>query len=236
MTRFVRFAAIATALCAASAHGQLVQYTASYAAQYKGRSVGESVFTLERSAEPGEFVFHSRLQAKGLLRLASPRPVIDRTEFRLAEGSVVPLHFSHEDGSRKGEDNHSIEFDWDEASATVSGDGYTREIPLHAGVQDRGSVQVSLMLTLRAGAQPASLDVVDEESVDEYTFVSQGRHTVSTSMGELETVRYRQQRAGSSRFTLIDFAPALEYVPARIEQFRDGESLTAFQLETYERL
>ena len=41
----------------------------------------------------------------------------------------------------KVEDNHTIEFDWDADSATVRGDGYTREIELSSGVLDRGSLQ-----------------------------------------------------------------------------------------------
>jgi hypothetical protein len=55
-------------------------------------------------------------------------------------------------------------------------------------------------------------------------------------MGQLQVLRYRQQRAGSSRYTIIDLAPSLDYVPARIEQIRDGESRSAFLIESIERL
>lgn len=229
-------AALASVFFATSAAAQLTQYTAVYAAEYKGRNVGESVFTLERSTGSNEYVFLSTLQARGLARLAAPRPVVDRAEFRLEDGMIIPQRFMHEDGSRRGEDNHTIAFDWARTSATISGDGYTREIPLHEGVQDRGSLQVTLMLLLKTGREPDSFHVLDEESIDRYTYDSQGRSSVSTSLGELETLRYRQQRVGSSRYTLIDLAPALDYVPARIEQFRDGESQSAFRIEAFERL
>jgi hypothetical protein len=137
-----------------------VQYRAEYGARYKGRNVGTSVFSLER-AESGDYVFSSNMQAKGLLRFASPRPIIDRSEFSLEDDAIVPRRFAHEDGSRKGEDNHTIEFDWSADSATVRGEGYSREIELADGVLDRGSLQVALMMTLADGNQPASFEVLD---------------------------------------------------------------------------
>ncbi len=212
-----------------------VQYRAEYGARYKGRNVGTSVFSLER-ADSGDYVFSSNMRAKGLLRFASPRPIIDRSEFTLDGDEIVPRRFAHEDGSRKGEDNHTIEFDWDADSATVRGDGYSREIELIDGVLDRGSLQVALMLTLADGKQPASFEVLDENAIDTYGYEFDGEHTIETEMGTLDVLRYRQQRAGSSRYTIIDLAPSLDYVPARIEQIRDGESRSAFLIESIERL
>ena len=227
--------ALALGVCVSSATAQIAGYSALYSAEYKGRNVGESVFALEPGEASGEYVFSSTMRTKGLLRLAAPRPVVDRSEFRLLEDSIVPTRFTYEDGSRKGEDNHTIAFDWDNASATINGDGYSREVPLHAGVLDRGSLQAALIKTLREGNEPASFEVLDEESVDEYTYTREGRNTISTPMGDLETVQYRQERTGSSRYTLIDLAPSLDFVPARIEQIRNGESQTAFQILSIEQ-
>lgn len=223
-------------LFAAASSAQLVEYRAEYGARYKSRNVGTSVFALERAGESGEYVFSTTMQAKGLLRFASPRPIIDRSEFTLDGAAIIPQRFAHEDGSRKGEDNHNIVFNWNAVTATVSGDGYQQDIELRRGVLDRGSLQVALMRTLAAGQQPATFAVLDEQSVDEYAYEFEGEHTIETGLGELEVLRYRQQRTGSSRHTLIDLAPSLDFIPARIEQIRDGESRSAFTIETFERL
>ena len=224
--------AVSLLIATTSAMAQIDGYSASYAAEYRGRNVGDSVFSLSQGAQPGEYVFTSTTRARGLARLAAPRPVIDRSEFIVENGTIRPLRFSHEDGSRKGEDNHTIEFAADALTATVSGEGYTRELPLDAGVLDRGSLQAAMVIALRNGEELTQFNVLDEQSIDEYSFVLEGRSSVETPMGELQTLRYRQQRAGSSRFTLIDFAPSLSFVPAKIEQIRDGESQSAFLLES----
>lgn len=229
-------AVIATCLCAANAAAQMAEYSARYSAHYKGRNVGESVLALERGAAAGEYVFSSTLQTKGLMRLIAPNPVVDRSEFRLVGDAIVPLRFVHEDGSRKGEDNRTITFDWNDASATINGEEFSREVPLHDGVLDRGSLHVALVRALRNGEAPAATySVLDEDAIDEYTYTLEGSGSIETPIGDLETVRYRQQRTGSSRYTFIDLAPSLDFVPARIEQIRDGESHTAFQLESIEQ-
>jgi hypothetical protein len=233
MNRFLTAAALGlTLLRAADVHAQLAEYKAEYAAQYKGRNVGTSVFALERSAASDNYVFSTSMQAKGLLRLASPRPVVDRSEFALVGNTIVPQRFMHEDGSRKGEDNHTIAFDWNAAKAAVSGDGYSNEVELRRGVLDRGSLQVALMHALASGGQPDSFAVLDEQTIEEYVYEFLGEHMVATEMGDIEVVRYRQQRTGSSRQTIIDLAPSLDYVPVRIEQIRDGESQSSFTLES----
>lgn len=228
-------AAVGSMLLSAGAGAQLMEYQAEYGARYKGRNVGTSVFALEKMPDSDGYVFSTTMRAKGILRLASPRPVIDRVEFSLSDQMIIPQRFTHEDGSRKGEDNHSIVFDWDAGTAAVSGDGYNREIALDTGVLDRGSLQVALMRALAAGEEPVSFAVLDEQSIEQYQYEFQGRHTIETEVGDLEILRYRQQRTGSSRYTIIDLAPSLGYVPARIEQIRDGESQSAFLIESIDR-
>jgi len=234
MIRSFAVMAFATSLLAVEANAQLSEYTAHYAARYKGRNVGEAVFALQFDEQVGNYVFSSTLRAKGLLRLISPGPVVDQSEFRLEDSRIVPQRFVHEDGSRKGDDNYSIAFDWDAASARVTGADYSRELPLQHGALDRGSLQVELIRLLSEGAEPGRFAVVDEESVDEYTYSFEGRESVETGLGDIEVVRYRQQRPGSSREMLIDLAPTLGYVPARIEQLRDGESQSTFTIESIE--
>jgi hypothetical protein len=235
MIRPLTVTAFVASLFAIQANAQLSEYTAHYAARYKGRNVGDSVFALQFDEQLGRYVFSSTLRAKGLLRLISPGPVVDRSEFRLEDSAIVPQRFVHEDGSRKGEDSYSIAFDWEAASATVTGADYSRELPLERGMLDRGSLQVELIRLLTQGEEPSRFAIVDDESVDEYTYSFEGRESVETGLGDVEVVRYRQQRPGSSREMLIDLAPSLGYIPARIEQLRDGESQSTFTIESIDR-
>lgn len=210
-------------------------YTATYEVEHKGRDVGSSTFSVEFDATRGVYTFRSRTEAKGLLRLLSPNPVVERSEFVVRDGTLRPLEFWYEDGSRKGEDNYHMRFDWEAGKAIVEGEKRV-EIDLQPGVLDRGSMQVAVMVDMASGEPPGPYVLADEDSLKTYVYTREGEQALATPLGVLDTVRYRQQRHGSSRSTVLWAAPALDHLPVRIEQHRDGNAETVFALVRWERL
>jgi Protein of unknown function (DUF3108) len=205
-------------------------YAAVYRVEYKGKDVGTSEFSVRYVAERDIYEFTSRTLAKGLLKLLSPNPAIERSEFRATPDGIVPLEFWFEDGSRKGEGNFHIVFDWERQLATVSNSDGSRELPLQHGALDRGSLQVALMRDLATTGQPRRYLLADKDSVKDYEYADNGAATTTTGLGALATRSLMQQREGSSRSTWLWMAPELKFLPARIEQRRDGELYTAFSL------
>lgn len=209
-----------------------VTYTAEYQAFYKGRNVGTSIFSVRRDEESGLYVYESATSVKGLLRLASPKPAIDRSHFEFSAGKILPHEFWHQDGSRKGEDNQQIVFDWAVNEATLSGEFGTRKVSIEKGTLDRGSLQVAITADLNSGVEPSQYLVADDDSIKAYRYTSAGEKRIGTGMGDVAVVSYVQQRDGSSRQTIIDLGRDYHYIPMRIEQIRDGESQSAFVLES----
>lgn len=219
----------------ASADGALPTYTATYQVLHKGRNVGSAVFSVGYDGERGVYTFRSRTTAKGMLRLVRPKPVVERSDFTVRDGRIQPLEFAYEDGSRKGEDNLHVVFDWDARIASIRGER-NLELALSPGVLDRGSLQVAVMRDMAAGAVPGPYVLADENALKTYEYSLQGRETAATPFGELETVRYLQQRQGSSRNMSIWAAPKLHFLPVRFEQHRDGETNTVIVLESVDGL
>ena len=219
-----------------AADPSIATYRAVYAVEYKGKPLGTSEFSVQYDAERKLYRFESRTVAKGFLKLVSPNPVIERSEFRVDGGVIQPLEFWYEDGSRKGEDNLHVVFQWDAGIAIVDGENGRRQLALTHGVLDRGSLQVALMRDLAQNGQAGSYQLADEDAVKPYEYTSSGEHAIVTGLGELQTLALVQQREGSSRSTWLWMAAAHDYVPARIEQRRDGEVQSAFTLQSYTRL
>src|SRR5690606_34844979 len=108
---------------------------------------------------------------------------IERSEFTVVDGAIRPLAFRFEDGSRKGEDNFALEFDWERNVAVATrGDGRS-EYPIAAGVLDRGSMQVALMRDLAQRRSPAGYRLADEASVEEYEYTANGAARIETGAG-----------------------------------------------------
>jgi hypothetical protein len=215
--------------CAAYGADEIATYTATYRVEYKGKEAGTAEFSV-RALEGGVYEFSSRTLAKGLLKLARPNPAVERSRFRVENAAVRPLEFWHEDGSRSGDDNLHIEFDWQRGIATVGTTDARREMAVPEGALDRGSLQVALMRDLAATGAPRTYSLADEDSVASYEYVDNGTATTETGVGPLATRIFTQQRAGSSRVTWLWVAPELEFLPVRIEQRRDGEVQTTFTL------
>jgi hypothetical protein len=207
-------------------------YTATYRAVYKGKEAGTAEFGVRYLADRDLYEFSSRVMAKGLLKLARPNPAVERSHFRVSPDGIQPLEFWYEDGSRSGEDNFHVAFDWDRGIALVSNAGGRREIALQRSALDRGSLQVALMRDLAATGTLRTYRLADEDSVADYEYTDNGTATMQTGVGTLETRIVTQQRAGSSRATWLWVAPELGFLPVRIEQRRDGEVQTAFELQS----
>jgi len=226
---------VLVALCfaaheACAADASVATYQATYRVQYKGKDAGTADFSVQYLAKEDLYEFTSRTMAKGLLKLARPNPVVERSHFRIEGGSVRPVEFWYEDGSRSGEDNVHIVFDWQRNIATVNTAEARREMAVPAGALDRGSLQVALMRDLATAGAPGAYSLADDDSVSSYEYMDNGTATMATGVGSLTTRVLTQQRAGSSRLTSLWLAPNLKFLPVRIEQRRDGEVQTAFTL------
>ena len=181
------------------------------------------------------YVFESRTHARGLAKLLRPNAAIERSRFLLQDGLIRPLAFHFEDGSRKGEDNVDIAFDWDARQAAVQFDSGTASLPLEPGVLDRATLQAALMHDLSRGREPGPYTLVDDDALKTYRYSIGERRTVETGAGRFDAVAVTQEREGSSRTTLMWVAPELGHLPVLIEQYRDGEAYMSMTLQDHTR-
>lgn len=229
-------AAVSPASIAQSAHEPAVAlYTAEYDVDYKGRNLGRAAFSVT-ATDGGRYVFESRTEIRGLLRLARPNALLERSRFEIVDGRIRPLSFEYEDGSRKGEENIREQFDWNAGVVVVDSERGSAEYELEGHVLDRGSAQVALMRDLSRGVEPGPYVLADEDGLKTYRYAREADERIETPVGELDVHVYVQQRDGSSRITRLWVAPSLEFLPARIAQFRDGELYTDFTLESVDGL
>lgn len=215
---------------------ELPIYRAVYEIERNGKSSGTSVWTITHDPERGIYSFNSSLKVKGMLRLLMPKPVVERSDFIYENGEIVPLEFWYQDGTRKGDDNLHIRFDWERGLAFTTGDGRTIELQLQPGILDQGSMQVAAMLDMLSSAGPGGYAIADGDSVKLYEYSPNGTQVLSTALGSIETQAFTRQRQGSSRRWLLWVAPQLSFLPVRMEQQKNGRTAMVFILQSVEGL
>jgi hypothetical protein len=237
-------AALAAALVAAlvavtdirAADPVLATYTANYQVEYKGRSAGLAEFSVSYDAAQDLYTFRSYLEVKGLLlRAIAPKPAVEHSVFAVRNGRIEPLEFRYEDGTRKGGNNFQARFDWAAKRVVLDGEQHV-ELDIAPGTLDRGSLQVALMRDMAARGTLGPYVLADDDSLKTYEVTRVGEERLTTSVGELAVVRYRQQRVGSSSSTSLWVAPELQYLPVRMERQRGDATDTIFVLESVEGL
>jgi hypothetical protein len=211
-------------------------FDAHYVVEYKGHRVGKMELSVQYDEKRQTYRFVSRTQASGILKVVRPRATIQTTDFVLHDGAIRPLEFWLDDGTRKGEDDRHIVFDWDRGIASVTRDDRTSELKLEPDLLDGGTILVALMLDLARDETPGPYKYTDGDSPSTYDYTREAPQRLEVEAGTFEAAVIKQRHEGSSRSTVFWAVPKLRYLPAKIAQYKDDELLTAMTLDEVDGL
>ena len=216
----------------AAATGELKPYEASYRGIWHGMTVAVSELKLTQTGDT--WTYSSESSPRGLGRLAAGVfPPHQVSVVRLTATGVQPQSFRSEGGeSSKAVD---LRYDWESHRVTGTYEGTAVDLPLTADVRDDASVQLGLTVELLAGRTPRSFRVIDKDSTRQYEFARDGEATLKTPMGDIATVVYRSQKAGSPRITRFWCAPERGYIPLKVEQTKGDEVQWTLEIESLTR-
>ncbi|HKC15876.1 MAG TPA: DUF3108 domain-containing protein [Steroidobacteraceae bacterium] len=193
-------------------------YAVVYEFNAYGFSAGTVGLTL-RQETPQEWTYVSKSQPRGLFQLVRSASRTVTSRMIIDQRGVRPLLSTDtEDGERAPQSE--VHFDWTANRAIGQVEGQAIDMELRPGVQDDLSAQVALIQALNTGQAPSNLLVFDKSGIRDYSYTRVGEEKLSTPLGEVATIIYRSQRANAPRSTRYWCAPALGYIPVRVEQRR----------------
>jgi hypothetical protein len=220
-------AAIAATLSPAAAEpapALLNGFHTVYELRYAGLRA-DATIDLQATDTPHEYLYSVTTKTRGIARLVHPGTASEVARFRYDENGFQPLSYRLDDGAAKAENDSAIEFNWQAGVATSTHDTETVELPVRAGMLDRLTADIAMIQKLRSGETSSGFDLVDRNEIRRYEYVLQGEETIKVPAGTFRTFRYMRSRPGSSRATLIWFAPDREYLPVKMTQLKRGESV-----------
>lgn len=220
---------------AATAHAapaaQPTPFVATYTITWHGVSAGSSTLELRQTA-PQLYLYTSTDEAYGVFRLAFPHPIRQSSRLRIAAGEVEPLAFQ-----AGGAGNEVMaQFDWQEGHVTGMAKGKLLDLKLQPGTQDPLSVQIAIMLRLKAeDSAPDAFWMLNTDEIDRFQYVRHEETTLDTPLGKLRTILYTSHKPGTEKTTYLWLAPALDYMPARAEQHVKGSTQVSLEIRTFTR-
>lgn len=208
----------------AAAADQPLLFTADYRASYAGFS-GDVRMQLIPAKNPNEYTYRVTTQARGLARLLRPGMATEEARFRVDDGRIWPLRYTIDDGTKQGDDDMAIEFDWDNKVANSVYEKTPQTLELEPDIHDRLTTDLLVMQSLSAGTVLDRFRIAEKNTVRDYELTYRGEESIEVPAGRFDTVKYLRQRVGSSRSTLVWFAPAAHYLPVRLEQLKRGKTM-----------
>jgi hypothetical protein len=210
---------------------EISAFETSYAWSWHGATVAVSTLKLEHQGG-NIWVYSSSSDPRGLGRLYPIHPKLSSV-LRVTDHGVEPQSFRADAGSEEHDAN--VIFNWQSGRATGTYEGTKLDMPIKSGIQDDLSVQIELIFDLLHGKAPQNLSMIDKNTVRDYRYQREGEETIDTPFGQVATVIYSSQHAGSPRITRFWCAPSMGYLPMRVEQKRIDKVEWTMEIRTLKR-
>lgn len=218
----------------ASAPGLAVPFhEAIYHASVRGIPVRAGL-RLEPAGE-GLFLYRSWVEPRGLFSFI--RKELSETSLVMLDeaGTIVPLSYRKLD--ELGGRNSDMRFDHAEGKVHIEFRGEQTTVDWEPGIYDLLSLRLALAHDLARDQLKAVYRIVDDRSrVEAVDVTVAGRETLSTPLGELETVRLEYRSERRDRLFRLWMAPGMDAALVRLEQFEEGRLRGQLNLVEYRRL
>lgn len=149
----------------------------------------------------------------------------ETSRFELEHDQLVSQSY-HSVTQRSFKDDRLIEskFNWANNQESGQYNNHTWQIPLNQKVFDHLNYQLGLRLLAESNRRKESLRVSYKGERTDYVFINEGKETISTPLGDMQTVVWTQQpeyKHGKS--VILWLAPDLGYLPIKMAQYRNGK-------------
>lgn len=154
----------------------------------------------------------------------------ERVSGKLEENAILPLSYEHRVRGVKNS-RTQLTFHWQEETLYAEHDDERATLPLSSGIVDPLSLYLIVMTDLHRDHVRDEYTFVDDTELKTYQVKQDGEETLQTPLGTLATLRFTQQKEGSSRITTLWFAPSLAYLPVQIVQEKKGQEVLRMSIQ-----
>jgi hypothetical protein len=202
-------------------------FSANYLVKLNGIQAGELKRTLT-TQDNGLRKFNSVSQAKGVFSFFKPDVIEETSVWKLVDGRVTPQRYRYQRTGGKKDKFLQMQFNWRQKQVSIDDREHPWELDIETGVLDKLVYQISLMRDLSNGVKQIDYLIADGGRLKTYEIKVLARETITTPMGQIETIKLtRHREKPNDRETTLWCAPALGYLPVKLEHVEDEAVFTA---------
>jgi hypothetical protein len=201
--------------------GPPVPYTAKYSLVKTGMAMAQATYTLARTERGWEFRAHAR--PTRMISLMINDEIDEYSLLEIENGQVKPIEYQYtqKKGDAKTVKFLEVRYDWPNRIATVNNGSDSRRLDITDDIQDPLSVQLALMQRMKRGCRNVRYTVIDALEPQKQRFECTASESVSTELGELQALKLSYRKG--KRETVTWLAPELNYIPVKIQQYKNND-------------
>ena len=211
-----------------ASYAEFTQFDASYTARFD-KFKAKSQMSLRQNPDTGEYTYTTYTKPKGLAKLFGK--ITESVNFDLADQSISPKTYRH-----KSRDNASIDYDWTNKKANSKTEDGAETLDLSGNELDLLSLQMQLSRDLKNNSVKSTYSVIKDNIIKDYIVTELGEDIFKVGKETYKTIKLQQQRKGSSRRSVLHFAPELDYILVNMQQFKGEKQRVSFAMHAYKAI
>ncbi len=218
-----------------SAQTSLQPFYAQFDVSLNNKYIGEAEMELEQT-DTDSFEVRLRSKAtKGAAGFARARSR-ELARFSIENGQTRSLHYEKEEKLLFKKDNWEVDFDWQKDTLYVDEEGDKWSKTLEGDELD--SLSIYLVLAKSAANQRPWLvaNVVDNDSIDTYSYQILDNEQLDTSCGSLDTRVYQGILPDTYKKVWTWHAEKIDWLPIRVRKTRKSGDILQLDLRAIESI
>ncbi len=215
-----------------TSHADLLQsgFKVEYDVEYNGFNLGVSKRSLS-FAPPKTAIYKSTTTPEGFASLLISETATETSNIHISRNKIKPLLYRLVKNKKGNIEQYKIDFNWQTNQLKNSYSKNTE--PLKDNTQDLLSFQLKIMQDLQKHKTSMQYRIATKKHTRDYKLKVIQKETIKTRLGEFEVTKLQSELTqGKSQFTFWA-APALEYLPIKIEKINDKGDVFSFTIRAF---
>jgi len=204
---------------------EIPDFSANYLVQLNGLQAGELKRSLS-TQDNGTRLFKSETQAKGVFAFFKPDLVEESSVFQSHGDLIIPLSYLYQRSGGKKDKYLSLDFNWQQQQVHIDDKKQPWSLAIEPSTLDKLVYQLVLMSDLNEDKAHYSYRIADGGKLKTFNINIIEHELISTPLGQIDTMKLiRERQHSKGRQTILWCAPALHYLPVKLEHTEKGGSV-----------
>ncbi len=206
-------------------------FQANYSVAKGGMKLGNLNASLKYSGNRYQYLKSTK--ATGIAALLTGIKVTEQTDGQFSGQNIVPQNYFFNQSRRSKSRIDKIHFNGKNAIGSYKNERYN--LPVHAGIQDRASLELVLARDIQLNKPRLNYSVVERGKIKQYNFQKLGNEQIKTSAGTFNTLKVKVIRTGNKRETVFWMAKEIDYLPVKIRH-REKDDVITTVISSYKQI